>query len=112
MARAFLKAVSRSDASHWGVGLAGVKNGIDIYGVGSPVKMAQPTPELRQKEIAFGKKWIDIADAVGASSVRVFGGGIAPGATETQAGGGAGEGLKTHPGSAAAEGSGVRPEGA
>jgi sugar phosphate isomerase/epimerase len=61
------------------------KNGIDIYGVGSPVKMAQPTPELRQKEIAFGKKWIDIADAVGASSVRVFGGGIAQGATETQA---------------------------
>jgi sugar phosphate isomerase/epimerase len=61
------------------------KNGIDIYGVGSPVKMAQPTPELRQKEIVFGKKWIDIADAVGASSVRVFGGGIAQGATEGQA---------------------------
>jgi len=61
------------------------KNGIDIYGVGSPVKMAQPTAELRQKEIAFGKKWIDMADAVGASSVRVFGGGIAKGATETQA---------------------------
>src|SRR5262245_13291880 len=61
------------------------KNGIDICSVGSPVKMAQPTPELRQKEIAFGKKWIDIADAVGASSVRVFGGGIAQGATETQA---------------------------
>src|SRR5439155_2054939 len=35
------------------------------------------TPELQQKEIAFGKKWINIADAVGASSVRVFGGGIA-----------------------------------
>src|SRR6185503_9615072 len=50
-----------------------------IYGVGSPVKMAQPTAELRQKEIAFGKKWIDMADAVGASSVRVFGGGTAKG---------------------------------
>jgi L-ribulose-5-phosphate 3-epimerase len=61
------------------------KNGIDIYGVGSPVKMAQPTAELRQKEIGFAKKWIDIADAVGASSVRVFGGGIAQGATEAQA---------------------------
>jgi sugar phosphate isomerase/epimerase len=64
---------------------AAFKNGIHIYGVGSPVKMAQPTPELRQKEVAFGKKWIDIADAVGAGSVRVFGGGIAQGATEAQA---------------------------
>ena len=61
------------------------QNGVHVYGVGSPVKMAQPTPELRQKEIAFGKKWIDIADEVGAGSVRVFGGGIAPGATEAQA---------------------------
>src|SRR4030095_3878592 len=36
------------------------KNGVHIYGVGSPVKMAQTTPALRQKEVAFGKKWIDI----------------------------------------------------
>jgi len=61
------------------------KNGIQVYSVGSPVKMAQPTPELRQKEIAFAKKWIDIADRLGAGHVRVFGGGIAPGATEAQA---------------------------
>src|SRR6478672_2930873 len=76
-----------SPTSQWLASLrnTGCKNGIDIYGVGSPVKMAQPTAELRQKEVAFGKKWIDIADAVGASSVRVFGGGIAQGATETQA---------------------------
>src|SRR5258706_12358808 len=62
------------------------KNGIDIYGVGSPVKMAQPTPQLRQKEIAFGKKWIDIADAVGAGGGRVFGGGVWPGGPEPAAG--------------------------
>jgi L-ribulose-5-phosphate 3-epimerase len=61
------------------------KNGVPIYSVGSPVKMAQPTPELRQKEIAFAKKWIDIADRLGAGHVRVFGGGIATGATEEQA---------------------------
>src|ERR1041384_5899348 len=41
------------------------KNGVHIFSVGSPVKMAQKTPELRQKEIAFGKKWIDIADNLG-----------------------------------------------
>jgi L-ribulose-5-phosphate 3-epimerase len=61
------------------------KNGVHVFSVGSPVKMAQKTPELRQKEIAFGKKWIDIADNVGAGHLRVFGGGIAQGATEAQA---------------------------
>ena len=64
---------------------AAYKNGVPIYSVGSPVKMAQATPELRQKEVAFAKKWIDIADRLGAGHVRVFGGGIAPGATEAQA---------------------------
>jgi len=61
------------------------KNGVHIFSIGSPVKMAQPTPELRQKEIAFALKWIDIADRLGAGHVRVFGGGIAKGATEAQA---------------------------
>ena len=61
------------------------QNGVHIFSVGSPVKMAQPTLELRQKEIAFAKKWIDIADHLGAGHVRVFGGGIAKGATEAQA---------------------------
>jgi len=61
------------------------RNNVPVYSVGSPVKMAQPTPELRQKEIAFAKKWIDIADHLGAGHVRVFGGGIAQEATEAQA---------------------------
>jgi sugar phosphate isomerase/epimerase len=61
------------------------KNGVHIYSVASPVKMAQRTPELRQKEIAAGKMWVDMAERVGAGNVRVFGGGIAEGATEAQA---------------------------
>src|SRR5579863_7286459 len=64
---------------------AAYRNNVPVYSVGSPVKMAQPTTELRQKEIAFTKKWIDIADRLGAGHVRVFGGGIAKGATEAQA---------------------------
>jgi sugar phosphate isomerase/epimerase len=74
-------------SSQWLASLrsAAYRNGVHIYSVGSPVKMAQPTAELRQKEIAFAKKWIDIADQLGAGHVRVFGGGIAPGATEAQA---------------------------
>jgi L-ribulose-5-phosphate 3-epimerase len=61
------------------------QNGVHIYSVGSPVKMAQPTPDLREKEIAFAKKWIDIADRLGAGHVRVFAGGIPKGGTEVQA---------------------------
>jgi sugar phosphate isomerase/epimerase len=61
------------------------KNGVHIYSVASPVKMAQRTPELRQKEIAAGKMWVDMAERIGAGNVRVFGGGIAEGATEAQA---------------------------
>ena len=47
--------------------------------------MAQPTPELRQREIAFAKRWIDIADRLGAGHVRVFAGGIPKSSTEVQA---------------------------
>ncbi len=61
------------------------KNGVQIYSLGSPVKMAQPTPELRQNEIAFAKRWIDIADHLGAGHVRVFAGSIPKGSTEEQA---------------------------
>jgi hypothetical protein len=33
------------------------KNNFQIYTIGTPVKMSHETPELRQKEVAFGKKW-------------------------------------------------------
>jgi L-ribulose-5-phosphate 3-epimerase len=58
------------------------KNNFAIYSIGSPVKMAHDAPELRQKEIAFGKKWVDIAERLGAGHVRVFAGSIPKGATE------------------------------
>jgi L-ribulose-5-phosphate 3-epimerase len=61
------------------------KNAVHIYTIGTPVKMSHETPELRAKEVAFGKKWIDIADRLGAGMVRVFAGSIPKGATEEQA---------------------------
>ena len=64
---------------------AAYRNGVPIYSVGSPVKMAQPTAELRRKEVAFIRKWIDIADRLGAGHVRVFAGSIPKDATEDQA---------------------------
>jgi sugar phosphate isomerase/epimerase len=61
------------------------KNAVALYSVGSAVKMSQPTPELRQHEIAYAKKWVDIAYELGAGHVRVFAGSIPKGATEEQA---------------------------
>jgi sugar phosphate isomerase/epimerase len=61
------------------------KAGVQIYNAGVRVQLAQPTPELRQAEFENIKKWVDVADRLGAGHVRVFGGNIPKGATETQA---------------------------
>jgi sugar phosphate isomerase/epimerase len=61
------------------------KNGIQIYNIGVQVNLAQPTPELRNAELEKVKKWVDVADRVGANQMRVFGGPIPKGATEQQA---------------------------
>lgn len=61
------------------------KNNFTIYSIGTPVKMSHETAELRQKEVAFGKKWVDMAERLGAGHVRVFAGSIPKGATEQQA---------------------------
>ena len=47
--------------------------------------LSQPTPELQSAEVANVKKWVDVAVKVGATHVRVFGGSIPKGASETQA---------------------------
>jgi L-ribulose-5-phosphate 3-epimerase len=61
------------------------KNNFQIYSIGTPVKMSHETPELRQKEVAFGKKWVDMAERLGAGHIRVFAGSIPKGANEEQA---------------------------
>jgi sugar phosphate isomerase/epimerase len=47
--------------------------------------MAQPTAELQAAEIATVKQWLDAADRLGASHIRIFGGAVPKGATEDQA---------------------------
>jgi L-ribulose-5-phosphate 3-epimerase len=64
---------------------AAYKNGVQIYNAGVRVRLAQPTPELRAAEFENIKKWVDVADRIGASHIRVFGGPIPKGATEQQA---------------------------
>lgn len=58
---------------------------ISIYSIGIRAHMAQPTPELQAAEVATVRKWVDVAEKLGASHIRVFGGAIPKGATEDQA---------------------------
>ena len=61
------------------------KNALSLYSVAARVRLCQPTIELQNAEVENAKKWIDVAGKVGATHVRVFGGPIPKGATETQA---------------------------
>ena len=61
------------------------KNGVQIYNAGVRVQLSQPTPQLQQAEFENIKKWVDVADRIGASHMRVFGGNIPQGASESQA---------------------------
>ena len=70
------------------------RNRVEIYSVGTRVRLAQPTPELREKELAELRKWLDVAQRLGATHVRVFGGSKPEGATLEQAIGFAAETLK------------------
>jgi sugar phosphate isomerase/epimerase len=64
---------------------AAFRNGIQIYNAGVRAQLCQPTPELQLSQYENIKKWVDVADRLGASHVRVFGGQIPKGATELQA---------------------------
>ena len=59
--------------------------GVSIYTIGIRARMAQPTAELQAAEVALVKQWVDTADRLGASHIRIFGGAVPKGATEDQA---------------------------
>src|SRR5436305_165486 len=61
------------------------KHGVQIYNAGVRVQLAQPTPELQATELENIRKWVDVADRLGAGHVRVFGGNVPKGATQQQA---------------------------
>lgn len=70
------------------------RNRVEIYSIGTRVQLAQPTPELQEKQLTDLRKWLDVAERVGATHVRVFGGRKPEGATLEQAVGFAAETLK------------------
>ena len=61
------------------------KNGISLYSIATRVRLSQPTPELQTAEVDAAKKWVDVAEKLGATHVRVFGGAIPKGASEAKA---------------------------
>jgi L-ribulose-5-phosphate 3-epimerase len=70
------------------------RNRVEIYSIGTRVRLAQTTPEARDKELAELRKWVDVAQKLGATHVRVFGGSKPEGFTLDQAIGFAAETLK------------------
>jgi L-ribulose-5-phosphate 3-epimerase len=61
------------------------KSAVSIYTIGIGARMAQPTPELQAAEVETVRKWVDVAQRLGAGHVRVFGGAVPKGASEEQA---------------------------
>lgn len=61
------------------------KNAVHLYSVAVRVRLCQPTAELQRAEVENAKKWVDVAEKLGAGHVRVFGGTIPKGASEAQA---------------------------
>jgi len=70
------------------------KNRVEIYSIGTRVQLSQPTPDLQEKQLADLRKWIEVAQRVGAMHIRVFGGQKPDGATLEQAVGFAAETFK------------------
>ena len=70
------------------------KNRVEIYSLGTRVRLAQPTADLREAQIVELRKWMDVAQRIGATHIRVFGGSKPEGATLEEAIGFAAETLK------------------
>ncbi|HMC59613.1 MAG TPA: sugar phosphate isomerase/epimerase family protein, partial [Candidatus Solibacter sp.] len=64
---------------------AAYRSGIALYNIGIRARMAQPTAELQAAEVETVRKWVDVAERLGASHMRIFGGAVPKGATEEQA---------------------------
>ena len=80
------------------------KNRVEIYSIGTRVRLAQPTAALREQQLNELRQWLDVAQKVGATHVRVFGGPKPEGATLEQAIDFAAETLKRGAESAGARG--------
>lgn len=60
------------------------RSGVEIYSISVRTNMCQPTAELRDKELAEVRKWVDVAATLGAGHIRVFGGNVPKTSTEDE----------------------------
>lgn len=74
-----------SDETLFALKKVAYRSAISIYNLGIRAHMAQPTPELRAAELEKVRKWLDVAQRLGAGHIRVFGGAVPKGASEEQA---------------------------
>jgi len=74
-----------NDATLFDLKRLAFRSGISIYNIGVRVRLAQPTPQLQAAELETARKWLDVAEKLGASGMRIFGGAVPKGATEDQA---------------------------
>lgn len=61
------------------------RSGVAIYTIGIRARLVQPTKELQLAEAQTVGKWVEAAEKLGASHIRIFGGAVPKGATEDQA---------------------------
>jgi len=80
------------------------KNAVDIYSISIRTDMCRPPGELRDRELAEVRRWVDAAEKLGAGHIRVFGGHVPKGATEDAAAGWAAETLDRAAGYSGAKG--------
>ncbi|MGH9631077.1 MAG: sugar phosphate isomerase/epimerase family protein, partial [Bryobacteraceae bacterium] len=63
------------------------RNAVEIYSISIRTDLCKPPGGERDKQIADLRKWVDVAQKLGAGHIRVFGGSVPKDATEDQAAG-------------------------
>jgi len=61
------------------------KMGVEIYSISVRSELTRASAADRRKEVESLYRWIDVANTLGASHIRVFGGSVPKGVTEEQA---------------------------
>ena len=93
-----------SDASLLSLRRTAFKNAVEIYSISVRTDLCKPEGAERDQQLADLRKWVDVAEKLGAGHIRVFGGNVPKGATEQQAAGWVTENLKVASGYSGSKG--------
>jgi sugar phosphate isomerase/epimerase len=61
------------------------RHGVELYSISVRSELTRSLAEDRAREVGSLCRWVDVANSLGASHIRVFGGNVPKGATEEQA---------------------------